>query len=159
MGYFSLIECRLDDSIANYKVAHQRDPLNVSYYKDGGLNYHYAGRLKEAELSFKKALELDPEFPRAHSWLGRVYLAQNRPELALTEMQQETHPAFRQYGLALAYSQLGREQEAAVAIKKMIEDYGQGAAFQIAEVYAFRNEPDSAMQWLEEAYRQRDAIQ
>ena len=30
-------------------------------------------------------------------------------------------------------------------------------AYQIAEVYAYRSEPDSAFQWLSRAYQQRDS--
>ena len=39
----------------------------------------------------------------------------------------------------------------------MIEKDQSDAAFQIAEIYAYRGEADKAFEWLERAYKQRDA--
>jgi hypothetical protein len=39
----------------------------------------------------------------------------------------------------------------------LIAKYHADAAFQIAEVYAFRGEADRAFEWLERAYTQRDS--
>ena len=50
---------------------------------------YYANRLEEAIVSYKKVLELNPQFPRAHIFLGMVYLLQGKPELALAEMPQQ----------------------------------------------------------------------
>jgi hypothetical protein len=36
------------------------------------------------------------------------------------------------------------------------EEQQNDSAFQIAEIYAFRNESEKAFEWLERAYRQRD---
>ena len=41
-------------------------------------------------------------------------------------------------------------------LAKYIEDFQSTAAFQIAEIYAFRGESDKAFEWLERAYQQRD---
>jgi hypothetical protein len=38
----------------------------------------------------------------------------------------------------------------------VIAGFSQGAAYQIAEVYAWRGEPDKAFEWLERAYAQND---
>jgi hypothetical protein len=35
---------------------------------------HYAGRWGEAEAAFRKALDLNPRYPGAHTFLGRIYL-------------------------------------------------------------------------------------
>ena len=32
-----------------------------------------------------------------------------------------------------------------------------GGAYQIAEIYAFRNQPDEVFEWLDRAYAQRDS--
>jgi hypothetical protein len=57
----------------------------------------------------------------------------------------------------LAYHALGRKQESDRALAELIAKYQKGAAFQIAEVYAFRGEADAAFTWLERAYEQRDS--
>jgi len=107
-------------------------------------------------VACKKSLELNPEYPNSHYDLGQVYLAQAHPQEALAEMEREPEPALRLQGQALAYHALGRKKESDAALAELIKKYQADAAFQIAEVYAFRGEADKALEWLERAYAQRD---
>ena len=50
-----------------------------------------------------------------------------------------------------------RIPESDAALAELIEKFGETAAYQIAEVYAYRNDKDHAFEWLERARRQRDA--
>jgi hypothetical protein len=59
--------------------------------------------------------------------------------------------------MASAYHALGRKKESNAALAELITRWQRQAAFQIAEVYAFRGEADPAFRWLEKAYSQRDA--
>jgi tetratricopeptide (TPR) repeat protein len=147
---------RFDEAIALGQQAIELDPLlPAGYYNLGSFEY-YAGRLERAEASFSKALELWPQYPVAHMWLGRVLLAQSKPEVALATIQKEPDRLWRMQGLALAYHALGRKQEADSALKAFITEYQAPAGFQIAEVYAYRGESDKAFEWLERAFKQRD---
>jgi predicted Zn-dependent protease len=58
---------------------------------------------------------------------------------------------------AVTYAAQGREKESEAALKELIAKYSTYAAFQVAEVYAFRNQPDEAFEWLDRAYAQRDS--
>jgi hypothetical protein len=42
-------------------------------------------------------------------------------------------------------------------VESLIAKYSAGAAFQIAQVYAYRGESDKSFEWLERAYQQRDS--
>jgi len=88
--------------------------------------------------------------------LGLIYLAQAHPQEALAEMEREPELLWRLQGLALAYHALGQERESDAALAEFIAKFQAEAAFQIAEVYAFRGEADRAFEWLERAYAQRD---
>jgi len=57
----------------------------------------------------------------------------------------------------MAYYALGREKESDAALSELITKYHEGGAYQIAEVYAFRNQSDEAFEWLDRAYAQRDS--
>ena len=81
-----------------------------------------AGQLEEAVAAFKKALELNPDNP----------------------MEQETARGWRLQGLALAYDASRRKSESDAALAELIEKFQADMAFQIAEVHAFRGEPDRA---------------
>src|SRR5260370_36755745 len=64
--------------------------------------------------------------------------------------------ALRLQGQAVVYYALGRKKESDTALSELIAKYQTTAAFQIADVYAFRKEPDKAFEWLERAYVQHD---
>jgi tetratricopeptide (TPR) repeat protein len=77
-------------------------------------------------------------------------------DAALLEMQQETADAAKQQGLAIVYYAVGRKAESDAALAGMLKDQADGNAVGIADVYAFRGQPDEAMHWLERAYAQKD---
>ena len=54
------------------------------------------------------------------------------------------------------YYALGQKKEADAALTDLIAKLPKDAAYQIAEAYAFRGEADSAFEWLDRAYSQRD---
>jgi hypothetical protein len=56
----------------------------------------------------------------------------------------------------MTYHALGKREEARATLAALIKEHQNYAAFQIAEVYAFRGEASKAFEWLERAYRQRD---
>ena len=42
------------------------------------------------------------------------------------------------------------------ALSELIAKYHEGGAYQIADVYAFRNQSDEVFEWLDRAYAQRE---
>ena len=133
------------------------DPLKPLFYSDQGAILTYTNRFDEAIVSYKKILELNPQFQRAHMYLGRIYLLQGKPDLALTEMQQESMEVFKQFGLALSYHALGHKKEADESLRNYLGNYQNDWAYLIAEIYAFRGEKDKAFEWLEIAYTRKDS--
>jgi tetratricopeptide (TPR) repeat protein len=148
---------RFDEAVTLDRRAIELDPLRTSTYSNLGLSCYYAGRFDEAEAAFRKVLELNPQRPGAHAYLGQIYLAQSNLREALAEMQKEQDPDFRGHGLALAYHASGKKKEAEDALAAFIKKNQDAWAFQVAEIYAYRGETDKAFEWLERAYKQRDA--
>jgi len=145
-----------EEALALCRRAVELDPLRASAHHALAFNAWWAGRLDEAEAAIRKALELDPRYLWLHTVLGRIYLARSRPQEALAEAERDTKTEFRLQGLALAYHALARKQESDRALAELIAKNQKDAAFQIAEVYAFRGEADAAFTWLERSYEQRD---
>ncbi len=148
---------RFDEATALARQAVEMDPLNASSYVSLGIDCYYAGRPEEAVAALNKALELNPQRPLPHHFLGRIYLGQRRMQDALTEMENEPDPLFRQFGLVLAYHALGRKAASDAALAAFVAQYQAEAAFQVAEMHGFRGEYDQAFAWLERAYLQRDS--
>ena len=156
LGDIALTLGRWEESKQFIKQSRTIDPLKViTYFSEGG-HLTYTDHLEDAIVSYKKVLELNPQFQRAHMYLGRTYLLQDKPEMALAEMQQETMEVFKRFGLALAYHALGRKKEANEELTNYIAIYQNDWAYLIAEIYAFRGEKDKAFEWLEKAYLRKD---
>src|SRR5204862_7132622 len=64
---------RFDEGIAEGRRSIELDPLSAINLIDLGATYMYAHRFKEAEVEFKKALEIDPDFDYAH-WIYGVMI-------------------------------------------------------------------------------------
>jgi len=88
--------------------------------------------------------------------LSQIYITQGRPQDALPEIELVPFPLVRASLYAIAYYRLGRERESHAALSELIAKYHASGAYQIALVYAFRNQSDKAFEWLDRAYSQRD---
>ncbi|PYU69981.1 MAG: hypothetical protein DMG49_12090, partial [Acidobacteria bacterium] len=132
------------------------DPLNAESWESLGETEFFMGQLDKAEADFKKALELSPDIWASHNLLSQLYIMQRRPQDALPEIELVPYPLVRASLYAIAYYALGRERESHAALSELIAKYHASGAYQIALVYAFRNQSDKAFEWLDRAYSQRD---
>ena len=103
-----------------------------------------------------KKLNLNPQANYVHLTLGKIRIAEGSPQQALAEIEKEPSEWGQFTGQALAYHALGREQDSNAALARLIAKYRTYAAYQIAQVYAYRGESDKSFEWLERAYQQRD---
>src|SRR5215469_11065355 len=147
----------LGEAIEFHKQAIALDPLLAGSHSYMAFLYYAAGQYENAEDEVQKALELNPQKTYDHFTRGEILLARRRPLEALTEMEQEPAEIWRLTGEALAYHALGRIGDSNTALSQLITDHQANMAYQIAEVYAYRGEPDKAFEWLDRAYEQRDA--
>ena len=147
---------RFQDAIALDQRAAELDPLSVAVHYYHAIHLYYAGQLEAAETAFKKSLEVNPEYPAARANLSVVYVFQSQPQLALAEAAKEPEPFWRLYAQALANHAAGKATEADQLLSDLIQEHGELAAIQIAEISAHRGKIDSAFEWLERAYVQRD---
>ena len=113
-------------------------------------------RFDEAAMSFQLALDLEPNAALNHAFLAITRLFQGRAEGALTLAEAESHDVFRNVAFAMIHRVQGRTAESDAALQTLASGFGWTAAYQVAEVYAYRDEVDKAFEWLERAYAQRD---
>jgi TolB-like protein/DNA-binding winged helix-turn-helix (wHTH) protein/lipopolysaccharide biosynthesis regulator YciM len=147
---------RFDQALQLNRRAVDLDPLNADSWELLAETKLFTGQLDEAAADFKKALELNPDVMAAHIMLSLNYVMQGRPQDALPEIELVRYDAGRVSLYAIAYHALDRKKESDAALRELIAKYHAAGAFQIAEVYAFRNQPDEAFEWLDRAYAQRD---
>jgi TolB-like protein/Flp pilus assembly protein TadD len=153
---YALIGDRLDEALKLIQNAAARDAVGYGVYTGIGDVQIRRGRLAEAEAAYRKATELNATAAGTHMWLGFVLLARGESKAALAAMEQETDEGYRQYGLALAFGELGRQSDADRALAALETNYADSRAGHIASVYACRKQLDRAFAWLDRAYLQRD---
>jgi hypothetical protein len=71
-------------------------------------------------------------------------------------MQKETPDDGQFEGTAIVYHAMHKKADSDAALKRAIEHDGEVWPSAIAQAYAFRNERDKAMYWLERAYSVKD---
>lgn len=147
---------RNDESIALSRRVLTLDPLNPGAYDDLGIHCYTAGRWSEAEEAFHSAVELSPQGTFTNSSLGLVYLMQARLDEALRVFEREPDRAFRLQGIALVKHASGEREAADAALRELISAHHGDSAYQIAQVYSYRGERNTALDWLERAYDVRD---
>jgi TolB-like protein/DNA-binding winged helix-turn-helix (wHTH) protein/Flp pilus assembly protein TadD len=147
----------LDEAVNLGEQAVALDPLDTISRLQLGYVLYVANRYDEAQADLKKALDLNPQAGFVHVTLGKILIAETKPQQALAEIEKEPNDWERLTALALVYHTLGREQDSNAALASLIAKHHTDSAYQIAEVYAFRGEADKAFEWLERAYEQRDA--
>ena len=104
--------------------------LAEPYYRRA-LLYMSAQRLDDAARDLEKAIGIQPNFPEAHYWLGRAYLAQSRPrpardQLALAAEQRGGDYPDALFYQGLAEEQLGQRSQALASYQAALAQNGSG---------------------------------
>jgi len=145
-----------DQALTYAEKAVDFDPLNYAAISFLSGAYEQAGRLQEAEKTIRHLLTLNPEYVTASSNLAYILLRQGKAQQALAENENESEDFWRSLVKSVALHSLGRNAEADAELASYIELYHAFGAYQIAQIYAWRDEPDKAFEWLDKAYQQRD---
>ncbi len=147
---------KFEPAVMLLKEAIKRDPLVLQNFQRLGLLYEFSGQHTEALQTYQVLLGLNSDYPAVYAYRARALLAQSMPEAALEEAEKEQNPFWRRYARILSLFALQRSDEGDALLQQMIIERGNDAAYQVAEIYAFRGDIDQAFSWLDRAYRQRD---
>jgi len=147
---------RLDEAIDLYRQSIALDPVSPEGHDRLGVTLYGAHRLEDAAVSLQMAMSLSPGRIGVQYDFAEVLLAQGDAQAALLAIEQETDDGLRQAGMAVVQHALGDSVASDAALHELIENWAAVMAYQVAEVYAFRDEIDHAFDWLEQAYDNRD---
>ncbi len=142
---------RMDEAMAEHKLAREADPLNPLNTAWLGWLYYWEGRYDEAEDEARRSLELDPNFPVGHFVLGEVHAVRGMYDEAVAVARQavEVAPAWR-WILGRIYALVGRRDDALQIVAELEEqEVTPWSAFSLAVVYAALGEEDDAFRWLD----------
>ena len=139
-----------------YRQAVALDPVNPRARSFLAFNLAVAGRFSEARAEFPRVVELNPAAPWAHAGLGLAFLIEGKFEEAALAAQDDAGEWARLLIVACARWGEKRIPESDAALAQLTETFADTAAYQVAEVHAYRGDKDQAFEWLERARRQRD---
>jgi len=132
------------------------DPINPKAHYGLSTSYLYADQLDAAERSILKALELHATAWAFNYHYSKVLLFNGKPKAALKALEKETDDGWQFNMKALIYHTIGEHEKSDENLNKIIEKYKVDMGYQIAQIYAYRNEADKAFEWLENAYAVHD---
>ena len=148
-----------DEGVQELKSAHALEPTSLIIMADTVQMYVFMGRLQEAEAEGKRALDIDPSFPLVRDWLSWAYTRQHRfaDAAAVLGPDIQESDAFRLDALAYAYASDGRDADARLLLKKLVEKAGRehGLEVAVASIYASLGDADGMLPWMEKAFSER----
>jgi TolB-like protein/Tfp pilus assembly protein PilF len=147
---------RTADALEMMRKGIALDPLSLRAWRQLALLELDLGSLAEAKQAAQHLVAILPNSYLTLSVTGAIALAEGRYADALTEFRKDNSTASKLIGSSMAEHSLGHAAASQAALDELIQKQGATLAYQIAEIYAWRGEPDQAFAWLERAYRQHD---
>ncbi|MBE9537472.1 MAG: tetratricopeptide repeat protein [Proteobacteria bacterium] len=148
---------QLEEAVRYCQLVVSLDPLDLNAYHDQGRFLIELNRLDEAEECYTLLLDLNPSHHNAHGHIAIIYLARNDFEGALEEVLKLEEPFWKSWATLLIYFCARSTTNMEAVLEQFIRDNEHNSAFQIAQLYAARQQPEDAFVWLERAYQQRDS--
>jgi tetratricopeptide (TPR) repeat protein len=133
------------------------DPLELSGLTRLASIYWALGQPKEEERIYRHILELYPEDVFIKPILAAALAVQGRPEEGLQYLVFDSETRWQKAMSTIVLHSLGRHEEERQMQQFMIDERSDRWAFFIAMTYAWHGDPDTAFEWLDIAYDQRDS--
>ncbi|QIL21119.1 TIR domain-containing protein [Thermomonas sp. HDW16] len=122
-----------------------RDVLNALIYRGAG-TVEYAARRFEASIPpMRRALQMNPQMPRAHAQIADALVHLGQLARARDEYLAEPVADFRLAGLAIVEHRGGDHTAARAAMDKLVAELGDSVLYQQAQVLAQWGELETAM--------------
>ncbi len=156
MASMLALQGQLGEAITLSRQALDNDPMSPNWWNWYSAYLSAVGRLDEAEAAIRQSIALRPQGSSAWAQLAIIELQRGDAKAALEAAKNEPEGVWHDIALAMAL-QGGKDRAAAdAALARLIAEYGDVAAYQVAQVQALRNDADATFEWLQRARETRD---
>ena len=153
---------RHQEAFHEAELAVERDPLSLLMNMTAALNFYTGREYDRAIAQLEKVIEMDDNFPAAHSVLGCVYVQKQMFREALAEFEKVLAlvkgappvEASVKVIMAQAFARMGRKTKALKLLAEVAELAT--SAYSLAAVYGALGDKDQAFAMLERAYDEHD---
>jgi TolB-like protein/tetratricopeptide (TPR) repeat protein len=158
--YGQLLACmgRIPEAIAAMLEATKIEPLDINAWIALGWCYTAASQFALGHRALSHALELSPGSTTAIWLMTENELATGETAEAQKTNNSQQNEHWRWYMQTIIEHRLGHARESRHVLDELTNKYGQTGPSLIAAAYAGRSDSDSAFDWLERAYQQRDPV-
>jgi TolB-like protein/Flp pilus assembly protein TadD len=149
------------EALEEITLARRLDPLSLTNNAEVVRTLYYARQYDQAVEQAGTTKLLDPEFPRTHFWLGRVYAQMGKYSDAIAEADRSgpsSDSTLRLTEMAYACARAGKSAEARGFLGELQERSKRVyvPAYDLAVVHLALGENEAALQWLQRAYDEHD---
>jgi serine/threonine protein kinase/tetratricopeptide (TPR) repeat protein len=155
---------RHEEGIRLMRQSTELEPLSAHYQYCLAGTYQHARRWDEALREHEKVKEIDSAWERSDPQVATIYFYQGNYDKAIERMQRfvlRTNDQVRMDILrAKIYAATGKAREARLQLDRLygVERGKRPDPAEIAAIHSLLGSRDSAMVWLERAYRQRSNV-
>ena len=164
--WYSLFLCetgRHEQAVVEARRAAELDPLSPIISLNMGQILYAARRYAEARRAVQRTLEVSPDFFAARELLGLVYLQEHKFAESITELQEAAAVSSREdtvmAALGYVYAVSGRKGDSQDILNGLKEQSSGRyiSPYLLALICVGLGQKGEALEWLEEAYKQRDS--
>ncbi|MFC1540014.1 tetratricopeptide repeat protein [Gemmatimonadota bacterium] len=153
---------RYAEGFESFERARSLDPQSVVLATESGWPFSYTGMHEQALERYQQALEIDPDYALAHYNVGMSLQALHRYDEAITAYDRSISlsggmPLFKAF-LSSCYAEAGMPEKARSILTDLLElsESVRGLALPIAFAFEALGEIDTALDWLDRAYVDRE---
>jgi TolB-like protein/tRNA A-37 threonylcarbamoyl transferase component Bud32/Tfp pilus assembly protein PilF len=158
---FLMAICQIDQALDEYLISLEIDP-SIFAQSEYAMFLYYARRYDDAIKLCKKLLEIDPDYPLIHYFLGACYVQKPQFQEAISSLEKSVELSGRSTellaNLAYCYAASGNKEKALGVLEELNEQSAAQyvSSIFISPVYALLQDNDKAFELLELAYKERD---
>jgi serine/threonine-protein kinase len=163
--YAELLSARgeLARAEAEIKRAQELDPLSLTISNAVGVISYFGRRYDFAADQFRKTLEMDNNFARAHTWLAQTHTEKSQFAQASAELDKAS--ALVGHNNSLVVPELGRlyavsgRRAEAIKVLEQMQELGKirdVSEYAVALIYASLGEHERAFEWMDKALETKD---
>lgn len=146
---------QLGGLIDSYKRELERNPVDTNSLAELAYTQQSAGQLEDSAVTYRRLLEVNPSYSAGWAGYAVTLLLMGKNTEALAMAEKEPDEASRLAALSMIYWSLDRHAESDRDLRTLEKSAADRRAHQIAGVYAFRGEADTAFAWLDRAFQHK----
>ncbi len=145
-----------------FEHARRLDPASLPIRTDLAFQLHYSGKNEDARRELQNILRVDPNFPLAHFWMGRVLSSEANCAGALRELETASSSSLRDWQPVIAAhghiaGVCGQPTQARDDLRRL-DDISRNrfvTSYAYALIYSGLSDNDRALTWLRKAVEER----